>query len=156
MPMLRDMQASDFAPLAAWMVVTPLWRRYGLTVERAVYQFETALARGDILLTAAGEADAPVGFAWLMPKGAFGRSPYLRLIGVQPALASQGTGALLLAAIEARAWAMADALFLLVSDFNVRAQQFYSRHGYQQAGALADYVVPGVTEFLFWKHRVAP
>ena len=44
-----------------------------------------------------------------------------------------------------------NALFLLVSDFNVDAQRFYQRHGYTQIGAIAGYVVPEVVELLFWK-----
>ena len=44
-------------------------------------------------------------------------------------------------------------MFLLVSDFNTDAQQFYQRLGYRQVGKLDDYVVPGVSELIFWKRR---
>ena len=42
-------------------------------------------------------------------------------------------------------------LFLLVSDFNKAAQRFYQRNGYQQIGAIPGYVLPDVTELIFWK-----
>jgi ribosomal protein S18 acetylase RimI-like enzyme len=42
-------------------------------------------------------------------------------------------------------------IFLLTSDFNQSAQRFYQRRGYRQVGALPDYVLPGVTELIFWK-----
>jgi ribosomal protein S18 acetylase RimI-like enzyme len=38
-----------------------------------------------------------------------------------------------------------------VSDFNPKAQAFYRRLGYTRVGTLADYVVPGITEYLYRK-----
>ena len=152
---VRSLREADLEPLTAWMITLPLMQRYGLTTEAALRQFQTARSRGDTLITAVDDADFPVGFAWMMPTGAFGRSPYLRLIGVQPNRSDQGIGTRLLDAVESLAWSYSDALFLLVSDFNLGAQRFYERQGYTRVGALADYVVPGVTELIYWKHRVA-
>jgi ribosomal protein S18 acetylase RimI-like enzyme len=42
-------------------------------------------------------------------------------------------------------------IFLLVSDFNTDAQNFYARLGYVQVGKLDDYVVQGVSELVMWK-----
>jgi ribosomal-protein-alanine N-acetyltransferase len=42
-------------------------------------------------------------------------------------------------------------MVLLCSDFNTEAQRFYRRAGYEQVGALPDYVVPGVAELIFRK-----
>ncbi len=86
-----------------------------------------------------------------MPRGAFGRSPYLRLIGVRPDCTDLGIGAALLAAVEDQARAISNDVFLLVSDFNADAQRFYRRHGYEQIGAIPGYVLPDVTEFLMRK-----
>lgn len=144
--MIRNMIAADFEALAAWMVTVPLWQRYGLTTARAITQFENAQTRGDLLLTA--ERGEPVGFAWVMPQAAFGRSAYLRLIGVKPDVMGHGIGAALLNSVESQ---VAEALFLLVSDFNTEAQRFYQRQGYTQIGAIPDYVVAGITELIYWK-----
>lgn len=144
------MQGADIPVLSAWMVDTPLWQRYGLTEAKAVMSFETGLARGDWLITADAEKPA-MGFAWAIPGGAFGRSPYLRLIGVRGDAAGSGLGGRLLEEIERLAGAVSCDLFLLVSDFNYDAQRFYQRHGYQQIGAIPAYVLPDVTELIFRK-----
>jgi GNAT superfamily N-acetyltransferase len=148
---IRNMTAADYKPLADWMVTVPLWQRYGLTIDRAIARFRTAQAQADWLLTA--EDNDPIGFAWVIPHGAFGRSPYLRLIGVHPDYTGGGVGAALLNAAEAQA---TDALFLLVSDFNIDAQRFYQRQGYVQIGAIPSYVVTGVTELIYWKQPGVP
>lgn len=151
---IRPMQPDDFAILAGWMVTIPLWQRYHLTSEQAVRQFASAYDKGDILLAADRQANIASGFAWCVPEGAFGRSAYLRLIGVHPDCEGSGIGARLLNAVEEAASQRTNALFLLVSDFNVDAQRFYQRHGYQQAGAIGDYVVAGITELIFWKRLI--
>jgi ribosomal protein S18 acetylase RimI-like enzyme len=149
-PTIRPMTHDDLPTLAAWMVDLPLFQGYNLTVERTIANFEAGLSRGDWLITA--DADSPAdGFAWAIPNGAFGRSPYLRLIGVRADVTSRGIGAALLTEIERRAAENSNDLFLLVSDFNEDAQRFYRRQGYMQIGAIPDYVVPGVAELIFRK-----
>jgi ribosomal protein S18 acetylase RimI-like enzyme len=148
--LIRPMIAADMPKLAAWMVETPLWKRYDLIVEKAVANFEAGLSRADWLIVAESGRQA-LGFAWAIPKGAFGRSPYLRLIGVHPENAGAGVGTKLLDEIERMAAAVSNDLFLLVSDFNHDAQRFYMRQGYVQIGAIPAYVVPGVTELIFRK-----
>jgi GNAT superfamily N-acetyltransferase len=145
------MTPEDFPLLAAWMVELPLFQRYGLAVSGAVASFAAGLARGDWLLTADEDAERACGFAWVMPGGAFGRSPYLRLIGVRADRAGGGLGAALLADVERRAAEVAADLFLLVSDFNEGAQRFYRRAGYQQVGSIPGYVLPDVAELIYRK-----
>lgn len=149
-PIIRPMTHADLPTLAAWMVDLPLFHRYNLTVERAIANFEAGLSRGDWLITADADSNA-AGFAWAIPNGAFGRSPYLRLIGVRADVTSHGIGAALLAEIERMAAEKSNDLFLLVSDFNEDAQRFYLRQNYTQIGAIPDYVVPGVAELIFRK-----
>ena len=149
---VRNMTAADIPLVAAWMVQTPLWQRYQLTVERASKNFANALERREVLLVAdAGADNLCCGFAWCVPQGGFGRSMYLRLIGVRQERARAGVGTALLHAAEAAALTVGHELFLLVSDFNVDAQRFYQQNGYQQIGAIPGYVLPDVTELLYWK-----
>src|SRR5690349_13416241 len=122
--LIRPMTPADMSLLAAWMVEAPLWKRYNLTIEKAVANFEAGLSRDEWLIVAELDSQA-VGFAWAIPKGAFGRSPYLRLIGVHPDQVGAGLGAKLLDEIERMSAAVSDDLFLLVSDFNEGAQRFY-------------------------------
>ena len=87
----------------------------------------------------------------MIPQGTFGRSPYLRLIGVRPEAAGSGIGSALLAEVERRSAEIASDVFLLVSDFNEAAQRFYQRHGFEQIGEVSGYVLPDVTELIFRK-----
>jgi GNAT superfamily N-acetyltransferase len=148
--LIRLMTAVDMPVLAAWMVNAPLWQRYDLTIEKAVANFEAGMLRADWLIVAEADRQS-IGFAWVIPKGVFGHSPYLRLIGVHPDHAGAGVGATLLDEIERMAAAVSNDLFLLVSDFNHGAQRFYKRQGYEQIGAIPAYVVPDVTELIFRK-----
>ena len=148
---VRPMTPEDIPLLATWMVTVPLWQRYNLTTEKARAQFEMAFAREDILLVADMDSERACGFAWCMKQGAFGRSVYLRLIGVRPDLASGGAGSTLLEAAEQEAVKISADLFLLVSDFNHDAQRFYERHGYRRIGEIAGYVLPDVNELIYRK-----
>lgn len=158
---LRPMEQTDIPVVVAWMLATPLWQRYGLTEAGTRAGFERALADGDLLLVA--DLDEPegraCGLAWCLRRGMFGRSAYLRILGVRGELAGRGLGAVLLDRAEAELSEATDTLFLLVSDFNAEAQRFYERQGYVRVGALPAYVLPDVTELLYCKrlresHRV--
>lgn len=146
---VRPMVPGDVPRCAAIVGATPLWsERYGVTEQRAMRLFETAFERKEGLLVA--ETEHVLGFAWFLLRGGFGRSGYLRLIGVYPARRGAGAGALLLAAVEA---AVGDDLVVLVADFNAGAQRFYERHGYREVGRLPGYVLPEVEEIIYWRRK---
>ena len=139
----------------------PLWAdRYRYPAERARADLDEALARGDLVLGAAhgalvpgatpGPAGELVGFAWVLPKGAFGRYPYLRLIAVSAGAQGGGAGQRLLAEVEARVRPSRQ-LLLMVSDFNEGAQRFYARNGYAQVGSCPDFLVDGIAEQIWMK-----
>jgi ribosomal protein S18 acetylase RimI-like enzyme len=86
-------------------------------------------------------------------KGAFNRSGYIMLIGVRTEMQGHGVGRALMLAAESALFAQVADVFLLVSDFNSAAQAFYQRLGYEQVGAIPDYVMPGITELIFHKRR---
>jgi ribosomal protein S18 acetylase RimI-like enzyme len=149
---IRPMTADDIALIVDWMVSIPLWQRYHVSTTSARAGFEKGLQQGDLLLVGDWEVEhKAVAFAWCLQTGAFGRSAYLRLIGVNPHFARHGLGTALLAHTERLALAYSKDMFLLVSDFNAEAQRFYQRHGYTQVGAIAGYVLPDVTELIFRK-----
>ena len=143
---IRLMLPTDVPLIAHWMVQLPLWQRYGVTEASATTQFSNALRANDLLLVS---GDDLCGFAWCLRGGAFGRSDYLRLIGVRADCTGQGIGAALLADVENRS--QSRDLLLLVSDFNEGAQRFYRRMGYEQIGAIPGYVLPDVAELIFRK-----
>jgi len=84
---------------------------------------------------------APHGLAW---------SPYISSIAVASEAQGHGVGAQLLQFTEQH-YADRKHLFLMVSSFNERAQQFYRRHGYEFIGEVKDYVVTGQSELIFHK-----
>lgn len=148
---VRPLEPGEISAAAVWTAALPLMARYGASAAGMERQFSRALEQGDTLLAAEDAQGAVCGIAWLMPAGAFGRSAYLRFIGVHPDHSGAGLGGSLLQAVEQHASLSGHDLFLLVSDFNTRAQQFYVRHGYSQVGAIPGYVVPDITELIFWK-----
>lgn len=149
---IRAMTSEDIPILADWMPKIPLWQRYHLTSNLIHHQFQVALEKADLLLVAdLAPGDRACGFTWCLRHGGFGLSAYLRLIGVRQDLGGTGIGSSLLAETEKLAAAEASSMLLLVSDFNQAAQRFYQRHGYRQVGALPGYVLPDVSELVFWK-----
>lgn len=125
--------------------------RYDMTADFILRQLEQTTPSSDLVLTLDTDRAQAIGLAWVMNRGVFGRSAYLRLLGVHPDHAGTGFGSTLLHAAEAHSHAADRDLLLLVSDFNTAAQRFYQRHGYTQIGTLPGYVLPDVAELIFWK-----
>jgi len=142
---------TDCEPAGRIVGKNALWRdRYHYSADQAARDLLYGTSHGDFVVGAFSGGDL-VGVAWILPKGAFGRSPYLRLLAVDPDAQSAGAGHALLAHAEVNAVKGAKHFFLLVSDFNERAQSFYRREGYGPVGALPDFVLPGVAEQLWMK-----
>jgi ribosomal protein S18 acetylase RimI-like enzyme len=153
---VRDALPADFAACAAIAVDSEIGRRYGFEAAGLEAKLAAAQASGAIVVMA--ELDEPsgcglAGFAWVDPKGAFGSSPYLKLIAVDSSIRSSGVGAALLAEFERRTADSGRLWTLLVSDFNGRAVAFYERHGYRIVGRIPDFAVGGVAEILMVKAR---
>ena len=147
---IRPLTSTDIPGIARWVAATPLWQRYNVTEESSAKRLRDGLGEGATIYVAE-RAGAVVGFVWLVERGAFNRSGYVQLIGVQPDARNAGVGRALMQFAEEKIFALGRDLFLLVSDFNADAQRFYQRLGYRQVGKLDDYVVPGVSELIFCK-----
>lgn len=145
-PMLRD----DIPACARWVAETDLWKRYGVTETSVAERFQSGLADEAMIYVAEVESQI-IGFIWIVERGAFNRSEYIQLIGVRSDERGRGIGRALMDFAETKLFAQARDIFLLVSDFNIDAQRFYQRLGYQQGGSLQDYVARGVCELVFWK-----
>ena len=159
---LRRMRARDVDACARIVASDPLWQRYGLSHSRARQLIGRALGRarqsrlaahavGELAVARHG-ADV-VGFIWFRLDGTFHHSGYVRWIAVAPQARGRAVGARLMRHAEERIFRHGPNVYLLVSDFNVKAQAFYRRLGYVRVGALRDYVVPGITEHLYRKTR---
>jgi ribosomal protein S18 acetylase RimI-like enzyme len=169
---VRDALPADFAACAAIAVDSEIGCRYGFEASGLEAKMTSAQAAGAMVFVAENEAGADadssdregpapaspaprglLGFAWVDPKGAFGSSPYLKLIAVDSSIRSSGVGAALLAEFERRTADRGRLWTLLVSDFNARAAAFYERHGYRIVGRIPDFAVDGVAEILMVKAR---
>jgi ribosomal-protein-alanine N-acetyltransferase len=80
---------------------------------------------------------------------------YLQILAVHPEWRGRGVGAQMLAWAEERIFRQSPNVFLCVSSFNERAQEFYQRRGYQRVGALPDFLTAGLAEILLRKTRGA-
>lgn len=150
MSQVRGFQESDAEICGEILALTPLWQRYGVTKELATQQLLDGFKQGDIILVVEQNSEI-VGWAWMLPKGTFGRTPYLKRIVIREDVRSKGIGSILIGAIEAEAMKLCHDLYLLVAVDNKSAQVFYSRNGYKEVGHLPDFVKPGVTELLYRK-----
>lgn len=110
------------------------------------------IRQGNLYVALIGEAC--IGFAYIIPKGAFHSFAYLHIIAIKEEYRGQGIGKALLDYSERIASEMADRLFLVVADYNPEAKRFYERNGYQQVGVIPDLYRPGITEYLMAKKLI--
>ena len=134
------------------MAENPLWQRYGVSPASAYQRLAGGVEQGASILVAETSGTV-VGFIWYVEKGAFFRSGYVLLIGVDPTKQGQGVGEILMDAAEQIMFKKSADVFLLVSDFNEGAQRFYQRRGYICVGSLPGYVLPDVAELIYRKKK---
>jgi GNAT superfamily N-acetyltransferase len=155
---LRDIDVQcpqEFLRCAEIAAESEIGKRYGFSAAGLAAKIKAGVDSGAMVFVAESETgeNRIKGFAWVDPRGAFGSSPYLKLIAVDASLRGKGGGALLLAEFERRTASIGRVWTLMVSDFNEKAVAFYQRHGYERAGLLPDFAVPGVGEILMVKRR---
>ncbi|MEL6150949.1 MAG: GNAT family N-acetyltransferase [Chloroflexota bacterium] len=138
------------------LATTPLWRdHYSVTREKALHLLRQGMADTAQTLCVALEGEMLVGFAYYGVRGALFHGTYLRLLAVREDLRGQGLGKQIMAYVEQDVQGTTPHLFLLAAEDNTGAHRFYERLGYQHIGSLPGYVVPHLTEYIFWKRLVA-
>jgi ribosomal protein S18 acetylase RimI-like enzyme len=130
---------------AALMARSEPW----LTLKR---DFDHALAllldkTKEVYVARAGKA--LVGHIVVNMQGAF--VGYIQVVAVAEDWRGRGIGERLVRFAEERIFRDSPNVFLCVSSFNPRAQNFYTRLGYERVGELKDYVIAGASEFLMRK-----
>lgn len=144
--MIRPMQKEDVAAVVNIVLKTSLWQRYGVEKESLSAALQQSLKTDDELIVAE-KGRQICGFAWLLPKGFVARSPYIKMIGVMGDCTGLGIGKKLLNTVERGK----TEIFLLTSDFNKNAQEFYRKNGYKQIGAIPNYILDNVDELIFYR-----
>jgi [ribosomal protein S18]-alanine N-acetyltransferase len=132
--------------------VSEPWKTLG---ERVAFKTYIALKQAHVCTVLNAGKTEVAGFVIFTADPVFARGGYLRAIGVAPDMRKRGVGRMLLAFMESRIARRCDNVFLCVSSFNRSAQSFYRKLGYKKAGSLPGLLVPGESEYIYWK-RLRP
>ena len=143
---IRPLQNADEARLCAeFMATSEPW----ITLRRTFEDGLRALGDSTREVYVASIENAIAGCIILKLGGPL--NGYIQTICVGPKWRNGGIGRKLIAFAEERIFRESPNVFLCVSSFNTRAQEFYARLGYERAGELKDYVVKGHSEVLMRK-----
>lgn len=119
-------------------------------------ELEENLNKDEIYVEKTKEEQIIRGVIWYQQSGLFHSFPYLHMIAVRDTCRQQGIGNKLLEFFEQNSLhnsknQIRTRTFLLVSDFNKSAQDFYRKHGYEEIGKIKNLFRKDVTENLFMK-----
>jgi len=134
------------------LIHSEIGEKYFPTAQEAEAFLQQGLTKGEVFVAIDEQGDC-VGYIWFTLAGAFYRFPYLLNIAVKKDLRGRGIGKKLLAFFEAKGFAKASRLFLLVSDFNAGAKRLYQAMGYKEVGVIPDLIKQGVAEHIMMKSR---
>jgi len=149
---VREMVEADVPSCAAVVDSLGFFQEYGLSGAEVDPLLRAALGTPERVLRVAEAEGAVQGFAWVVRRGGFDRSAYVRLIAVLDDARGAGVGRALMEALEAELLGDTD-LILLVTETNAAARGFYERLGYRLVGVLPDYVQTGLEECIYFKPR---
>ncbi len=96
------------------------------------------------------------GFMGVVNNGCFRKFTYLSVIAVKRDDRGKGIGTALIRKFEEIGFEKANRVFLLVSDFNKKAQTFYKKLGYKKVGEIPDLFKPGICENIMVKYETPP
>ncbi|MCA9889903.1 MAG: GNAT family N-acetyltransferase [Anaerolineae bacterium] len=133
------------------MATNPLWQRYNVTEEKALRLFSSIPSDDTARVSVALLNEEVAGFIWYYLRGTFFSGGYIRLVGVSIQHKRQGIGTVLMDVAENDISQHTPDTFLLASDFNIPAHDFYRQRGYQNVGQLPDFAMSGISELIFWK-----
>ena len=136
---------SDVEACATIMATSEPWITLGRTVET----LRPVIASPDKEVHLVRDALGVAAFVILDMRGPM--AGYVQTIAVRADRRGSGLGAAMLTAVEERVYRQSPNVFLCVSSFNERAQQFYARMGYERIGVWREYVIAGADEVLMRK-----
>ncbi|MGD8837583.1 MAG: GNAT family N-acetyltransferase, partial [Desulfobacteraceae bacterium] len=132
-----------------------LWDAYFKSNAGAVVDIEKMIGKKQIYV-ALDQNGKCIGFMSIIHNGCFRKFSYLSLIAVKLDFRGKGVGKELLEKFEETGFKRADRVFLLVSDFNKKAQLFYMKLGYEKVGKIPDLFKKGVSEHILVKYKNTP
>jgi ribosomal protein S18 acetylase RimI-like enzyme len=129
-----------------------LWETYfqsNPTIENEIRK----MIIGKQIYIAMNKANQCIGFMGVISNGCFRKFTYLSLIAVKREYRSNGIGKMLIRKFEEIGFEKANRVFLLVSDFNRKAQSFYKKLGYKKVGEIPDMFKKDVSENILVKYE---
>jgi ribosomal-protein-alanine N-acetyltransferase len=146
-PMIRDMSPDDREAIVHFLVDSDPWKTLGYTQTDWTRIF-CPLPQGRDSYVAALDGRV-AGIAIVRQQFLLG--DYLELLGVAEWARNKGVATRLLRHVEELVFGRTKNLFACVSDFNRLARDFYHKQGYQEIGAMPNFLIPGSAEILLRK-----
>lgn len=143
-PLRGDAEARD---CTARLATFGPWRTMGIPAEK-LFQDLTNPQREVFVAEQAGKI---AGVVILQLGGSL--DGYIQLLAVFPEFQNRGLGEKIMQGVEEKIFQRRKNVFLCVSSFNMRAQKFYKKLGYQKTGELENFLVAGQNEILMRKTR---
>lgn len=130
-----------------------LWDAYFKTNPSIETTIEEMISKKQVYV-ATNKNDKCIGFMGVINNGCFRKFSYLSLLAVKKRYRNKGIGESLVNKFESIGFKRADRVFILVSDFNKRAQNFYRKLGYKKVGNIPNLFKVGVSENLLVKYKI--
>jgi ribosomal protein S18 acetylase RimI-like enzyme len=135
-PVIRPLQnEAEVRFCAGFMAASEPWTRLGYTAEALLQRLTDPKREVHVAVMDRQIAGAMILFLDGPLNG------YIQTIAVHPDWRGRGLGTAMMRFAEERIFRQSPNVFLCVTSFNERAQQFYERHGYQRVGELPDFLV---------------
>lgn len=132
------------------LINSELGRVYFSEQDKAVRALKDGISKGEISVAINDEGKC-LGFIWIILNGAFHCFPYLHIIAVKEEYRNLGIGKQLLKYFEEVTHKYSSKVFLVVADFNEKANKLYESIGYKEVGVIPNLYKSGVTEHLMMK-----
>ena len=145
-PVIRRVRTKEEKIICAEIMASSKpWTTLGITQDQVLITLNDTLNE----VFGAYIKDEMVGTIIIQTKGAF--SGYLKSIAVKAGWRDKHLGKFMMEFVENQLLSKSPNVFLCVSSFNMNAQKFYLKLGYEIIGVLKNYVVEGHDEILMRK-----
>ena len=130
-----------------------LWDTYYKSNPLAEDNIRQSIAEKQIYV-ALNSKNKCTGFMGIINNGCFGVFSYLSIIAVLKRYRNNGIGKQLISKFEEMGFKNANRVFVLVGDYNKRAQKFYKNLGYKKVGKIPNIFKNGVSELILIKYKI--
>lgn len=130
-----------------------LWDTYFKSNTSAENDIKEMITKKQIYV-ALNKNDKCIGFMGVINNGCFRKFSYLSLIAVKKRYRRKGIGKELINKFEEIGFKKANRVFLLVSNFNKKAQLLYKILGYKKVGIIPNLFKIGISEHLLVKYKI--